>query len=310
MAISDETTVARTGGQETRSQTVWLVCNAASGSNNQAAVRAVREALAEAGLDLAKVVPFPDESLPGPELLASNGVDILAVFGGDGTIHSAIETATEKDATPQWRGAVLPLPGGTMNMLSKRLHGDVPAPEIVARLGSAPPRRVRPPVIQTSKGIALTGVLAGPGAVWNEVREAMRAMDVIQFVNSAREAIVQSASGPKVLCDPVDGGREEGYAAITVTPRDDGLETKGYYAETLGDYAGQGIALLNRDYRQGPHDHLGRHGKVRLFCPEGEPMGMLIDGEPFDGGSEELFETVPCAVELIATASPGPDDAR
>ncbi|MCJ2179886.1 diacylglycerol kinase family protein [Novosphingobium album (ex Hu et al. 2023)] len=273
----------------------WLVCNAASGSNDEEARAGVQSALAEAGFMVDRIIAFPDEPLPGPADLDAAGVSILAVFTGDGSIHEAVANVAG------WRGAVLVLPGGTMNMLSRRMHGDAQAPEIIARLAGAPLCRVRPPVIRTRHGTGLTGILAGPGTIWNEVREAMRAADVLEIVATTREAISQSANGPRVVCEEVDCGREEGYAAITVTPHDDGLEANGYYAESLGDYAGQGIALLNRNFRNGPHDELGRHGKIRLACPDGEPMGLLIDGEPFDGGAEELFEPALCEVDLVTT---------
>ncbi|WP_232495189.1 diacylglycerol/lipid kinase family protein [Novosphingobium kaempferiae] len=279
------------------SSKVWLVCNAASGSNNDAAVEELIAAFETAGLDLDRVLRFPDDPAPSPADLDVAGVDVLTVFGGDGTTHSVVMKASG------WDGAVLVLPGGTMNLLAKRMHGDVPAPEIVARLGTAPVRTVRPNVIRSRHGIGLTGALAGPGTVWNEVREAMRAMNVIDFIASTKEAIAQSASGPKVKVDgiEVDGAREEGYAAITIVPKDDGLRANGYYAESLADYAGQGIALLNRNFRDGPHDEMGRHPKLRLVCPTGEPMGLLIDGEPFDGAAEEEFELGPCEVALVTT---------
>ncbi|KHK89626.1 diacylglycerol/lipid kinase family protein [Novosphingobium malaysiense] len=290
--------------EEPGSRIVWLVCNAASGSNSEETVREVRTAFAEVGLDLQRVIPFPDEPAPDKGELAEAGVDILAVFGGDGTVHAVMKQAA------QWDGPVLVLPGGTMNLLSKRVHGDVPAPEIVTRLASGRWRCTRPLVIRTRYGIALTGVLAGPGAIWNEVREALRSVDLLEVVATTQEAIRHSTNAPKVLCEEVDCGRDEGYAAITVTPQDDGLEANGYYAETLGDYAGQGIALLNRNFRDGPHDELGLHDEVRLVCPEGEPMGLLIDGEPFDGSAEETFEPVPCEMNLITTIDEVRGDAR
>lgn len=286
------------GRSDDTARTVWLVCNAASGSNDADAVKAVKEALAEGGFKVARVVSFPDEPAPTPAQLDAAGAGVLAIFGGDGTMHAAITGVFG------WSGAVLPLPGGTMNMLSKRLHGDVPAPEIISR----PLRRVRPCIVRTRHGMGLTGVLAGPGAIWNEVREAMRAADLIEFVATTREAIHYSANGSKVVCEEVDCGREEGYSAITVTPHPDGLQANGYYAETLGDYAGQGIALLNRNFRKGPHDELGRHPRIRLVCPDGEPMGLLIDGEPFDGRALEEFALATCDVDLIATTDEG--DAR
>lgn len=274
----------------------WLICNAASGSNGDEAVAQLEQSLRGAGFDLRRTIRIPDEEVPEPGTLVGEELDVVAVFAGDGTVHSVVTRAYG------WGGSMLVLPGGTMNLLSKRLHGDVPAAEIVARLAKAEPRRVRPRIVRSRHGDGLTGVLAGPGAIWNEVREALRTANILETLNAAKEAIAHSASAPRVHCEGVDCGREEGYAAIDVNPLETGLEVKGYYAETLGDYAGQGIALLNRNYRKGPHDELGIHREVRLVCPEGEPMGLLIDGEPFDGAPQEVFRLATCEVDLLETA--------
>ena len=274
---------------------VWLVCNPNSGSNDEAALTEVRDAFAGSGFALERLVRFPDDDAPTPGELDAAGVDMLSVFAGDGTTHAVVAAAKG------WGGALLVLPGGTMNMLCKRLHGDADAVTIISRLVPGQLEVSRPTVIRTAYGDALSGALAGPGTVWNEVREAMRALDVVEFVSSTREAISHSANGPKVVCAEANCGREEGYAAITVTPQDDGLQANGYYAESLADFAGQGIALLNRNFRDGPHDDLGLHPSLRLICPAGEKMGLLLDGEPFDGQAEEVFATVPCEVDLVKT---------
>ncbi|GGC04119.1 hypothetical protein GCM10011494_23220 [Novosphingobium endophyticum] len=274
---------------------IWLVSNPDSGSNDDETLEQLVHALRGAGYDVAGMTRFPEEDAPGIDQLVSERIDILAVFAGDGTVHSTVT------GVYGWDGGVLVLPGGTMNILSKRLHGDVPALEIAERLANAEPRRVRPGVVGSRHGEGLTGVLAGPGTIWNEVREALRTSNVLEMMTATKDAIAWSATGPKVICPEVDCAREEGYAAITVTPHETGLELKGYYAETLADYAGQGIALLNRNYRTGPHDELGCFPEVRLVCPEGEPMGLLIDGEPFDGASEELFRLATCEVDLLET---------
>lgn len=289
----------------TNPQKLWLVCNPSSGSNDDSAIEALIAAFGDVGIAPERVVRFPDDPAPTPADLDAAGVDLLAIFAGDGTVHSVVI------GVYGWGGAVLVLPGGTMNLLAKRMHGDVPAATIISRLtGAAALDRVRPTVVRGRQGDGLTGLLAGPGTVWNDVREAMRAASVVEFMTTAREAISYSANGPRVVCAGVDGGREDGYVAITVVPLDDGLEANGYYAESLGDYAGQGIALLGRDFRNGPHDELGRHQRLHLLCPTGEPMGLLMDGEPTEASADEQFELDRCGVDLISTLAQGSSDAR
>lgn len=275
---------------------LWFVCNPSSGSNDDAVVDELLATFTRIGLAPDHVVRFPDDPAPGPQELDAAGVDLLAVFAGDGTTHSVVTGAYG------WGGSVLVLPGGTMNLLAKRLHGDVPAIETILRLASDTPiSRIRPKVARGRLGDGLTGALVGPGTVWNDVREAMRAASIVEFFTTAREAISYSASGPRVLCADADCGREEGYVAISVVPHEDGLEANGFYAESLGDYAGQGIALLSRNFRNGPHDELGRHPSLHLVSSTGMAMGMLIDGESRDGGAEERFELATCEVDLILT---------
>lgn len=275
---------------------VWLVHNALSGSNSEAALAALVEALHAAGAELHRIIAFPEEPAPTPENLRTAGVDVVAVFTGDGSIHAVV---TGLDG---WEGAVLVLPGGTMNLLSHRLHGDADALDIIARAAAGRARRHRPTVIGSRHGVALTGVLAGPGAAWNDVREAIREPDVASVVTSVSDAIGVSTSGASVVCREPACGREEGYTALMLTPGDDGLRLDGYYAATLADYARQGIALLRRNFRDGPHDELGAFADVVLASPQGEPMELLIDGEPLRAGAEERFTLATCAVDLLATA--------
>lgn len=275
---------------------VWLVHNESSGSNDADALAAVRAAFAEAGLTLLGDSCFPRDDPPSPAELDASGADTVAVFAGDGTISSIARMLED------WSGTMLPLPGGTMNMLARRLHGDSTPVEIIARFKDGIVRQVQPPVIVSRHAVGLTGALLGPGTAWADVREAMRTIDVPQLVSTASEAIALSTGGPKVVCRDADCGREEGYTAITLTPHDDGIEGAGYYADGIGDFAKQAVALLQRDFRNGPHEVLGRHLKVTLACPQGEPMGLLIDGEPYDGAVEEEFALGTSKVAFWLTA--------
>lgn len=280
----------------TSARRIRLVYNHASGSNDEEAHAELRKAFAEAGLELVGETCFPRDDTPGPQDLDAERVDTLAVFSGDGTLSSVVR------GLDGWGGAVLVLPGGTMNMMARRMHGDATAPEIIARLVRGTANRARPSVVRTRYATGLTGILAGPGTAWAEVREAMRDADVVELVSTAKEAIAESAGPSKVVCLDSDCGREEGYTAITITPQNDGLEGAGYYAQGILDYARHGLALLQRDFRSGPHESLGRRPRMRIAALNGQPMGLLIDGEPYDGGVEEEFSLDKSSVDFWVTA--------
>lgn len=280
-------------------RTIWLVANAASGSNSEEALAALDAAFSEARCMIGRRFHFQEHGAPTVGELRAAGVDTVAVFTGDGTMNAVVT------GLYGWDGAVLVLPGGTMNLLARRLHGDADAATIVARLCAGTGRRVRPTTVRSRLGEGLTGVLAGPGTAWNQVREAMREADVVGLVSSAAEAIGESTGGPKVLCRDPRRGRREGYSLVMLTPEDDAIQADGYYAETFADYARQGAALLRRNFREGPHESLGRERRFRLAGSEGEPMGLLIDGEPREGAAVEEFTLARCEVDLLATADAG-----
>ncbi len=283
--------------REIAARKVWLVHNASSGSNDEAALDALRDAFATAGLERVGETCFPRDDAPKSADLDAVGADTLAIFAGDGTISSVAAGVTG------WSGAVLPLPGGTMNMLARRLHGDATAPEIVGRFQGGVVNKTRPTVLRSRHAIGLTGALAGPGTAWADVREAMRDVSIKDLISTASEAIASSTGGTKVVCLDSDCGRDEGYTAITLTPQDQGIEAAGYYTESLADYARQGVALLQRDFRTGPHEVLGHFQQIRIACVGGEQMGLLIDGETYDSDTEETFELGTSDVDFWATAS-------
>lgn len=277
------------------SRTIWLVCNAGSGSNDPGTVEMLQDRCGEHGFEVARLISFPDEPLPTPEHLDAAGIGCLAVYAGDGTVNSCVT------GLYGWDGAVLVLPGGTMNLLARRLHGDAPADQIVASAACGGTRLVRPLVARTRHGDALAGLLAGPGTAWYAVREAMREADVAGIVAGASEALAETTGGPMLHCREPALGREAGYPLIEITPGEWGLQLDGYYAESASDYFAQGWAMLRRQFREGPHDRIGLTGPVTLADEDGGSIGLLIDGEPAEGGAREEIAVARCEVDLIAT---------
>lgn len=271
----------------------WLFLNSASGSNTDAAVRDLLAAFAAAEAPPGHVIDVPRDGCPSPAHLADAGVGRIAVFAGDGTVN-AVVTGLEG-----WTGEILVLPGGTANLLARALHGECDTIEIVRGL----PRlsAVRRSCIRTGQGTALIEVLAGPGATWSDVREDLREGDLPGVAVSSLAAIRQSTAGPMVhIADPALG-RAEGYSGVRLEVAGAGMFVEGYGADTVADYLLQGLALLRRDYRQGPHDDLGAVSALTCRSLGPEPIELMIDGERRTGSAEERFSLAELAVDLLAS---------
>lgn len=278
---------------------IWLVNNASSGSNDDEALEALEDACGEHGFHLARRTVFPEEDLPTLAKLDAAGIDRVAVFAGDGTVNSLIA------ALAGWRGAVLVLPGGTMNLLYHRLHGERSMAQAIAAAARGEAAMRRPGLIRTPQGDALAGLLAGPGTSWGRVREAMREADLAELAQSTIAAIDETLTGELIACLDPPLGKREGYPLLSLTPHDDGFEVEAYHAETAGQYLEQTWALLKRDFREGPHDRLGRVRKLTLASTRGNRFGLLIDGEQAEAGPSVELTLAECEVDLLATEPDG-----
>lgn len=274
---------------------LWLVVNPASGSNDDDAVETLVGQFAEAGHTPAKVIDISTEPDLSARALDSAGVGLLAVFTGDGSLSSVLAQVEG------WRGEVLVLPGGTTNLLAKALHGDeVTAQSVIADFLGGTLVATRRPVIAWSKGKAVCEILAGPGATWSDVREELRDGAVGKVVQAALEAARQTTGGALVRVIDPEAGKPDGYGGVRIVPEDDGLIVDGYGADSIAEYVQQGLALLKRDFREGPHDELGCHASLVCATVDGAPMDLMIDGERATGAPVETFSLASLAVNLLA----------
>jgi hypothetical protein len=281
------------------SQRIWLVTNAASGSNDENALAKLEASCADAGIGVGRILSFPDEPLPTGSQLDSAGIERVAVFAGDGTVNALVGELSG------WGGALLVLPGGTMNLLFHRLHGDRTTAEVLRLAGSGKAERTRPGVVRCSAGTATADVLAGPGTSWHAVRESMREADFLGVAAGAAQALGATLAAPGVACREPECRAASDYPLIMLTPTGEGMRISGFRAETAGDYIEGGLAVLQRRFREGPHDDLGVARQVTLASTTGEPIPLLLDGEPAHGAAEEVFRLVPCGVDLLATWADG-----
>jgi hypothetical protein len=274
----------------------WLIVNPASGSNDSSSTDTLTAALTSRGWRINRVLAFPDDPLPTGAALDAAGIEMVVIYTGDGTMNGLI------GQLDGWGGAVLALPGGTMNLLPHRLHGDGDIDRILDIVAGGGAQTRRPNCVRCDAGVALAGLLVGPGTAWSRVRESMRNLALADIAKETVEAIRSTTTGPGVTIRGNRLVREEGYPLIELTPGEHGVQIDGYYAQAAADYAGQAWALLRRRFREGPHDRLGIAESITIASTDGSPLACLIDGEPAECPSGSRFVVEPCGVDLLATA--------
>lgn len=267
-----------------------LICNDKSGSFDPTIRDAIAAACRDAGAPLAATFTLPDGDIPDVGALRERGIDLLLVWTGDGTINAAATRAAG------WDGALLPLPGGTLNLLSKQLHGDRPAPVILADALAGKGRRRPIPTIRSDEGEAFVTVVAGPATRWAEVRETMRQDGLIEASRAAPDALDAMLNAPGVGVAGHDGT----YPAVILTPTEQGITADGILTEGTADVLRHGLAWLGGDFRDGPSERIATAETILL--ESAAPISLEYDGELGESPSPARFALAISAVDFLATA--------
>jgi diacylglycerol kinase family enzyme len=249
---------------------LWLITNHASGSADAEKAEALEAVCEERGLVMVGRTVFPAEPIPEAAMLDTAGADTLMLFAGDGTINAAL---CRLDG---WGGDVLILPGGTMNMLAKRLHGDADAHAIV-HAAHAARKTTRLHYVEAGRHRAFVGLIAGPAASWGHARELARAGRIGRMVRAARYAWARSWSSEIAVRD---GRRSRGrYNAVYVTPGEDGaLDISAIAAERWADLARLGWEWLKGDWHAAPKVD-DSQAREAVLASGRRAIQALFDGE-------------------------------
>lgn len=108
-------------------------------------------------------------------------LDVLIVLGGDGTIRTAAEACAEKGSY------LIPLPGGTVNMLHRALYGDVAWEETLRNTLTAPSAKMLSGGRIAGKQFLIAALVGAP-ALWAESRESMREGDIVDAIEKGSVA--------------------------------------------------------------------------------------------------------------------------
>jgi len=112
---------------------------------------------------------------------AGQKLEVLIVLGGDGTIRTAAEVCAEKGSY------LIPLAGGTMNMLPRALYGDVAWEEALKNTLAAPSLKVLSGGRIAGKQFLIAAIVGAP-ALLVEPRESMRKGNVVDAIEKGSVA--------------------------------------------------------------------------------------------------------------------------
>ena len=106
---------------------------------------------------------------------ARHKLDVLIVLGGDGTIRTAAEACAQEGLY------LIPLPGGTMNMLPRALYGDVSWEDALKKTLTAPSLKLLSGGRIAGKQFFIAAILGAP-SLWVEPRESIREGDIAEAI--------------------------------------------------------------------------------------------------------------------------------
>lgn len=154
------------------------VINQNSGSVPEQADRLLKDAVEKHGhkLEVHHIDGSQLDSVCGQ--IRNKSADGLIAWGGDGTLTCMLNCAAEMDLP------VLPLPGGTMNMLCQRVHGEKQDWEKTLDMALSAHRQVPLPAAGVAQDKFYVGLLLGHLTQLARSREHIRSGEVIPAVRA------------------------------------------------------------------------------------------------------------------------------
>ena len=136
--------------------------------------------------------------------------EVLIVLGGDGTIRTAAEACAEQGSY------LIPLPGGTMNMLPRALYGNLSWEEALKKTLTAPSTKVLSGGRVANKQFFIAAIVGAP-ALWTQPRESMRVGNIADAIKKGSIAFRRMFE-TKVQYLISGGAKGETEAVVLICP--------------------------------------------------------------------------------------------
>ena len=233
---------------------------------------------------------------------ATHKPKMLVVLGGDGTIRTAAEACTGTDTY------LLPLPGGTLNVLPRALYGDSSWQEALKETLANPLTKELSGGRVGDKLFFVAAVVGAPG-LWMEAREAIREGDILNAVGKAGVAVeamfdttIQYSISPEV------NGEAEVVAVICplvseqMSDSEQALEAAAIDVDNATELLGLATAAAFGKWRDNESVTLTKTRQVTVQSKKDIPL--FLDGERVKVGKKAEIRFVANAVNVIVPENP------
>jgi len=291
-----ETEAAR----DLRTYTIAAVLNTASGSCTPENAEEMKSIFKEAGLENLRLLCGHSETID-QMLTDASDAEILVVLGGDGTIRTAAARSTHTSSI------LIPLPGGTMNILPKALYGQGTWQEILRTILASPQ-------IKNVSGGEVAGerffiaAICGAPALWTHAREALRESNLGNAIEHGKEALRHMFSEKiNYHFDEMNEGTAEALVvtcplvATTLTEDRQVLEAAVIEVNRAGEVIELAAAAAFRSWHESKNVAVVRTSNVRVSSDQDIPL--ILDGETIDAGKELEITFVPDAFRVLVGSS-------
>jgi diacylglycerol kinase family enzyme len=280
---------------------VGAIINTSSGDCDLESEQKMLSILKRAGIAEPKMwCGEADQMEPSFAEAAGQKLEVLIVLGGDGTIRTAAEECAEEGPY------LIPLPGGTMNMLPRALYGEVSWGDALENTLTAPSAKVLSGGRIADKQFFIAAIVGAP-ALWTQARESIRDGDIIDAIEKGSVAF-QKMFETKVqyLISGEIKGEAEAVALICpviseeMSDSEQALEAAVIGVESAAEVIGLATAAAFGKWREDRNILLTKTKRVGVQSSKNIPA--ILDGEIVNLGRSAEIDFVSRAVNVIVPA--------
>jgi diacylglycerol kinase family enzyme len=280
---------------------VGAIINTSSGGCDSESEQKMLSILKRAGVVEPKMwCGGADHMEPSFAEAAEQKLEVLIVLGGDGTIRTAAEACAEKGPF------LIPLPGGTMNMLPRALYGDVSWEEALKNALTAPSAKVLSGGRIADKRFFIAAIMGSP-VLWAEPRESVREGAIIDAIEKGSVAFRNMfETKVKYFVSEEIKGEAEAVALICpliseeMSDSEQALEAAVIDVESAAEVIGLASTAAFGRWRDDRNIRLTKTKRVDVQSRKDIPA--TLDGERVNLGRSAEIDFVSGAVTVIVPA--------